>query len=58
MKEGRYKNSLQNSKNENAEQDVKTLLPNPDGIDVVRVTENLPVSAFGCNLYFKKNAKM
>lgn len=42
--------------NENTEQDMRSLLPNPDGIDVVRVTDNLPVSAFGCNLHIKKNS--
>ncbi|VVC43193.1 Hypothetical protein CINCED_3A016462 [Cinara cedri] len=56
LKEGRYKKSLQNLNNENTEQDMRSLLPNPDGIDVVRVTDNLPVSAFGCNLHIKKNA--
>lgn len=35
---------------------MRSLLPNPDGINVVQVTEDLPVSAFGCNLHIKKNS--
>lgn len=53
LKEGRNKHHSQNSK-EIEKEELTTLLPNPAYIKAIEITENLPVSAFGCNLHIKK----
>lgn len=51
LKNGKKKrNSNQDDKEE-----LTTLLPNPDNIVAIEITDNLPVSAFGVNLHAEKD---
>jgi len=50
LKEGRYKNHPQKSYDNNKEE-LTTLLPSPSNIKAIEITDKLPVSAFGSNLY-------
>lgn len=43
--------------NQDDKEEVTTLLPNPDNIKAIEITEELPISVFGVNLYCKKNSK-
>ncbi|XP_050545753.1 male-specific lethal 1-like 1 [Daktulosphaira vitifoliae] len=53
LKEGRNKSHYQNS-NDSEKEELVTLLPDPSNIKAIEITDNLPVSAFGCNLHTKK----
>lgn len=55
LKEGRKKHHLQNDVDK---EELTTLLPNPANIKAIEITENLPVSAFGCNLHTKKTLEL
>jgi male-specific lethal 1 len=57
LKEGRNKHNHQNS-NVNNKEELTTLLPNPINIKAIEITDNLPVSAFGSNLHFKKKSEL
>lgn len=52
LKEGRYKNHSQKS-NDNNKKELTTLLPSPSNIKAIEITDKVPVSAFGCNLYIE-----
>lgn len=56
MKRVEYLKARHSGQNKNNEEELTTLLPNPANIKAIEVTNNLPVSAFGCNLHVKKNS--
>lgn len=55
LKEGRKKHHSQNDVDK---EELTTLLPNPENIKAIEITDVLPVSAFGSNLHIKKKLQL